>query len=105
MVTKGHIYYLNKPAALSMYYLFLPPDIKWLTGLHKCLKFAVHTCIGFKELRCMHVLRHFVFERVSLSTNFHFFPWERPFFAILRIYLWYQSDIFEKMFLTDALYT
>ena len=59
-------YMLLKQTCSFKYVLpFLPPDIKWLTGLHKCLKFAVHTCIDFKELRHMHVLRHFVFERVS----------------------------------------
>ena len=37
VVLKGHTYYLNKPAALSMYGLLLSPGIKGLTGSHKCL--------------------------------------------------------------------
>ena len=81
-------YMLLKQTCSFKYVLpFLPPGIKWLTGLHKCLKFAVHTCIDFKELRHMHVLRHFVFERVSSLQISSFFPWERPFFAIFTTYL------------------
>ena len=34
---KNHTYYLFKPTALRMYDLLLPPGIKGLTGLHKCL--------------------------------------------------------------------
>ena len=44
----------------SMYDFLLPPGIKGLLGLHKCLQFAVITCIGFKQLRRMRVFRHFV---------------------------------------------
>ena len=58
---KGHMYYLNNSAALSMYYLLLPSGTKGLTGLHQHLQFAVRTYIGFKELRHTYVLRHFVF--------------------------------------------
>ena len=35
VVTKGHPCYLNKPGTLHDF--LLPPNIKGLTGLHKCL--------------------------------------------------------------------
>ena len=79
---------LLKPAALSMYDLLLPPGIKGSTGLYKCLQFAVHCCIGFKELKCMPVFIYFIFEPV-LPTNFYFVPLGRGlFFQYLpQIYL------------------
>ena len=33
VVTKGHTYYLNKLAALSMYDLLLPPGTAWLNEM------------------------------------------------------------------------
>ena len=60
MVTKGHTYHLRKAGTFSMYDFLLPPGVKGLIGLHKCLQFAVSTWIGFKQLRRMRVFRHFV---------------------------------------------
>ena len=34
---KGHTCHLNKPGTLRLYDFLLPPGIKGLTGLHKCL--------------------------------------------------------------------
>ena len=68
---KGHTYYLNNSAALSMYYLLLPPGAKGLTGLHQRLQFDVRTYIGFKEFRHMYVLRHCFLTSLP-ATIFHF---------------------------------
>lgn len=49
-----------------------------ISELDKCLYFTVRTCVHFKELRRIHLDRHFVFEWVSSSYKFSltFFPRE-----------------------------
>ena len=75
VVTKGHIYYLNKPGVLSMFDFLLPPGIVGLTGFHNCLR----TCIGCKERKRTQVFRYFVFEQVSPYKFPFCFSWKRPF--------------------------